>query len=55
VVSPPEMHDYLRTVIVAPMALPAAVIHLTLVCIFAICVVCCFARFTAALKNRTRR
>jgi hypothetical protein len=38
-----------------PATLPAAVIHLMLVCIFAICVVCCFARFTAALKNRTRR
>jgi hypothetical protein len=33
----------------------AAVIHLMLVCIFAICVACCLARFTVALKNRTRR
>lgn len=35
--------------------IPAAVIHLVLVCVFAICVVCCFARFTVALKNRPRR
>jgi Na+/proline symporter len=38
-----------------PGNLPTAVIHLMLVCIFAICVVCCFARFTAAMKNRPRR
>jgi hypothetical protein len=39
-----------------PATLPTAVIiHLLLVCIFAICVVCCFARFTVALKNRPRR
>jgi hypothetical protein len=38
-----------------PATLPTAVIHLMLVCIIAICVVCCFARFTAALKNRPRR
>jgi Na+/proline symporter len=37
-----------------PPYLPAAVIHLMLVCIFAICVVCCFARYAAALKNRPR-
>jgi hypothetical protein len=35
-----------------PANLPTAVIHLMLVCVFAICVVSCFARFTAALKNR---
>jgi hypothetical protein len=35
--------------------IPAAVIHLVLVCVFAICVTCCFARFTVALKNRSRR
>ena len=35
-----------------PGNLPTAVIHLMLVCIFAICVVCCCARFTVALKNR---
>jgi hypothetical protein len=38
-----------------PGNLPTAVIHLMLVCIFAICVVCCFARFSVALKNRPRR
>jgi len=38
-----------------PPYLPAAVIHLMLVCIFAICVACCLARFTVALKNRPRR
>jgi Na+/proline symporter len=38
-----------------PGNLPTAVIHLMLVCIFAICVVCCVARFTVALKNRPRR
>jgi hypothetical protein len=38
-----------------PPYLPAAVIHLMLVCIFAICVVCCFARYAAASKNRPRR
>jgi hypothetical protein len=38
-----------------PANLPTAVIHLMLVCIFAICVVSCFARFIAALKNRPRR
>lgn len=38
-----------------PPYLPAAVIHLMLVCIFAICVACCFARFSVALKNRPRR
>jgi hypothetical protein len=38
-----------------PANLPTAVIHLMLVCVFAICVVCCFARFSVALKNRPRR
>jgi Na+/proline symporter len=38
-----------------PANLPTAVIHLVLVCVFAICVVFCFARFTVALKNRPRR
>jgi hypothetical protein len=38
-----------------PANLPSSVIHLMLVCIFAFCVVCCFARFTVALKNRPRR
>jgi hypothetical protein len=38
-----------------PATLPTAVIHLMLVCVFAICVTCCFARFTVALKNRPRR
>jgi Na+/proline symporter len=38
-----------------PANLPTAVIHLVLVCVFAICVVSCFARFTVALKNRPRR
>jgi hypothetical protein len=37
-----------------PPYLPAAVIHLMLVCIFAICVACCLARFSVALKNRPR-
>src|SRR5580692_1606109 len=35
--------------------IPAAVIHLVLVCVFAICVTCCLARFTVALKSRPRR
>ena len=35
--------------------IPAAVIHLVLVCVFAICVICCFARFSVALKSRPRR
>jgi hypothetical protein len=35
--------------------IPAAVIHLVLVCVFAICIVSSFARFSAALKNRPRR
>jgi hypothetical protein len=35
--------------------IPAAVIHLVLVCVFAICVTCCFARFSVALKSRPRR
>jgi hypothetical protein len=35
--------------------IPTVVIHLVLVCGFAICVVSCFARFTVALKNRTRQ
>jgi hypothetical protein len=38
-----------------PGNLPSLVIHLMLVCIFAICVVSCFARFTVAMKNRPRR
>jgi hypothetical protein len=38
-----------------PANLPTAVIHLVLVCSFAICVVSCCARFTVALKNRPRR
>jgi Na+/proline symporter len=38
-----------------PGNLPSFVIHLMLVCVFAICVVCCFARFSVALKNRPRR
>jgi hypothetical protein len=35
-----------------PGNVPTVVIHLVLVCVFAICVACCFARFTVALKNR---
>ena len=35
-----------------PGKLPSAIIHLMLICIFAICVVCCFARFSVALKNQ---
>jgi hypothetical protein len=38
-----------------PPYLPAAVIHLMLVCIFAICVACCLARFSVSLKKRRRR
>jgi hypothetical protein len=38
-----------------PPYLPAAVIHLMLVCIFAICIASCFVRYTAALSNRPRR
>ena len=38
-----------------PGTLPTVVIHLMLVCIFAICVACCLARFSVALKNRPRR
>jgi hypothetical protein len=38
-----------------PPYLPAAVIHLMVVCIFAICVACCLARFSVALKNRSGR
>jgi len=38
-----------------PPYLPAAVIHIIVVCIFAICVTCCLARFSVALKNRPRR
>jgi hypothetical protein len=38
-----------------PPYFPAAVIHLMVVCIFAICVACCLARFSVALKNRPRR
>jgi len=38
-----------------PGNLPTAVIHLMLVCIFAICVACCVARFSVALKNRSGR
>jgi Na+/proline symporter len=38
-----------------PPYLPAAVIHLMLVCSFAIFVACCFARLSVALKNRPRR
>jgi|ERR1700733_2611185 len=38
-----------------PPYLPAAVIHLMLVCIFAICVACCLARFSVSLKKRPRR
>jgi hypothetical protein len=38
-----------------PGNLPTAVIHLLLVCIFAICVISCLARFTVAPKNRPRR
>jgi hypothetical protein len=38
-----------------PGNVPTVVIHLVLVCIFAICVVCCFARYAAALKNGPRR
>jgi Na+/proline symporter len=37
-----------------PQSLPAAVIHIVLVCVFAICVVSCFARFTVPLNNRLR-
>jgi hypothetical protein len=37
-----------------PPYFPAVVIHLMLVCIFAICVACCLARFSVALKNRPR-
>jgi hypothetical protein len=35
-----------------PGNLPTAVIHIMLVCVFAICVVACCARFSVALKNR---
>jgi hypothetical protein len=38
-----------------PANIPSAVIHLMVVCIFAICVACCLARFSVALKNRPRR
>jgi hypothetical protein len=38
-----------------PPYLPAAVIHLMVVCIFGICVACCLARFSMALKNRSGR
>ena len=38
-----------------PRTVPTVVIHITLVCTFAICVVSCCARFTAALKNRPGR
>jgi hypothetical protein len=38
-----------------PGTVPTVVIHLVLVCVFAICVVSCFARFSVALKNRPRR
>jgi hypothetical protein len=34
-----------------PANVATAIIHITLVCIFAICVACCCARFSAALKN----
>jgi hypothetical protein len=34
--------------------IPTVLIHLVLVCVFAICVVSCFVRFSAALKNRPR-
>jgi hypothetical protein len=37
-----------------PPNLPTAVIHIMLVCIFAICVACCVARFLA-FNNRPRR
>jgi len=37
-----------------PHSLPAAVIHIALVCVFAICVVSCLARYTVALNNRLR-
>jgi hypothetical protein len=37
-----------------PANLPTAVIHLVLVCSFAICVACCCARFTVASRNRPR-
>jgi hypothetical protein len=36
-----------------PHSLPAAVIHFTLVCVFAICAVSCFARFLAS-RNLTK-
>jgi hypothetical protein len=35
--------------------IPTVVIHLVLVCVFAICVVSSFARFSVAMKNRPRR
>lgn len=35
-----------------PPNLPTAVIHVILVCVFAICIACCCARFSVALKNR---
>jgi hypothetical protein len=38
-----------------PGNVPTVVIHLVLVCVFAICVVSCIARFTAALNNRSGR
>ena len=38
-----------------PPYFPAAVIHIIVVCLFAICVTCCLARFSVALKNRPRR
>lgn len=37
-----------------PGTVPTVVIHITLVCTFAICVVSCCARFAAALKSRPR-
>jgi hypothetical protein len=37
-----------------PGTLPTVVIHLVLVCSFAICVVSCCARVTVALKNRLK-
>jgi hypothetical protein len=36
-----------------PPNVPTAIIHITLVCTFTICVVCCFVRFVVATSNRS--
>jgi Na+/proline symporter len=48
-----DLNSALETGLV-PHSLPAAVIHIVLVCVFAICAVSCLARFTVALNNRLR-